>query len=434
MPRVRGRILPPATSTRIRLLKATNFTILQTARSRASSYRLSCLTTVDELETLHNLSNRAGQHHAELLSPSANCQNSSIVTSDHADETTVLGCAEDGVTQKVKVVLHVDSRTGSPRKSMPLPTRKHTFPFSLISPKRRNSTAIPLDLGVDSDVVTSVTREASIEISPWHSPQNGFDDSAEKTPLSQRLNRQSNRHSLPSDLGSLDNEITPIKGRAVNRQARMIDGALFQGKTRKGKSIRGNTKNDTLPSEQKAQVCSHPQQTSRVSWLHTLLNRLQSKQRRKHAESEHRKQRSSLGDCGLLGQITRDSSESLRQTEATLHLPQIDKAPATFNMGLDGAYDDEHNNKPLPLSPFENSARPSIQSETERYIFQQSPQVAIFDFRKPFASPQSVKSRQEDELRSLVSATMSGPPELSQREKEFKYRYSDNSPVSPPIS
>lgn len=379
----------------------------------------------------------SAQHDSEAFPFSASPRSQSVELLVDADGSSPLRRMTDDADEPIKIALQVDHRTGSPRRSMPPPARKHVFPFNLISPKRRKSAASPELSSLDratSDSIEYSSRDLSPERSTSNSAQDRLGDASVKTPLSQHFNRQDNRYSLPSDFGSLDADATLPKGPTAHRQARMIDGALFQGKTRKGRLIRESTPNGTLSPEYAIQVCFHSHQEPRASWLHAILNRLQGKQRRKHADPELRKQHSSLGDCGLIGQSSRDFNEYCQEVTAVPSLPQMNKAPVAFTMGLDGSWDEEHNNKPLPLSPLEQSARPSLQSETERYIFQQSPEIAIFDFRKSFASPGLVKNRQRDELRSLVSATMSGPQELSPKEKALKYRYSAESSQSPPVS
>lgn len=433
---MRGRILPPATSTRIRLLKATNFTLLlQPAHLRANSHHTSPLTTVNEYETPKRSISGLIRDDFKELSASSRSRGTNPRLSGMNDKSPLRRSFEAHTQSIRECQPYNNHRVGSPRKSMPLPARKHAFPFNIISPKRRSSGGPVDSLNENPSCyhATGVARETNSERSNSNSPQKCVNE-LEKTPLSQRLIRLDNRYSLPSDLGSVDVDVTPTKKRSVHRQARLIDGALFQGKTRKGKDIRESNKKDGLSSEQITKVSSsfHFQRASRASWLHTVLSRFQGKQ--KHQQPELRKQRSSLGDCGLISQTSRRIDEYCEEKAYAPCLPQIDQARKTFNMGLDGAWDEEHNNKPLPLSPFEQSARPSLQSDTERYIFQQSPDISPFESRTLFTSPKFTKNTQQDELRSLVSATMSGPQELSPKEKALNYRYSNTSSSSPPVS
>ncbi|KAK5078360.1 hypothetical protein LTR64_003229 [Lithohypha guttulata] len=101
--------------------------------------------------------------------------------------------------------------------------------------------------------------------------------------------------------------------------------------------------------------------------------------------------------------------------------------------GLDGTFD-ERGHKPLPLSPIDGNARPSLQSDVERTFFADVSQPESFNYNPSIVSSGITRIREQDELRSLVSATMSGPQELSPKDKNFWNRYSSSTSQSAPSS
>jgi len=338
----------------------------------------------------------------------------------------------------------------APRRSMPAPTRRHGFPFSLLSPRMRtsadlldsrghiarseNSTASSDNKfnGLTSDSRSPTTQDTEITTS----------ETRGKTPLSVRLGyKQENRYSLPSDLGSTDVEATPTKRRAVHRQARLIDGALFHGRTRKGKVVgseKGATKSPVKVVTDVAAKRSSgqsTQQSSRASWLHNVLTRFRGEHDRNSKQPKLRKQHSTLAGCISSGpHITRSSMPTQHQN--TAHYPEMRQTTSLRGLGFNGACD-EHNNKPLPLSPAEQGGRPSIQSETQRSFFGRNNEKlssAVFNPTASFASSGVTGIKEKDELRSLVSATMSGPQELSPKVKAWKHRFSSSSSRSDPPS
>lgn len=96
-----------------------------------------------------------------------------------------------------------------------------------------------------------------------------------------------------------------------------------------------------------------------------------------------------------------------------------------MDLGFHSNYDSS--NKPLPPSPADQSWRPSIQSETQRSFFGFDQIPVVLDPNASFPSPGLAKIKEKDELRSLVSATMSGPQELSPKERGLRFRFSTSS-------
>ncbi|KAK5955751.1 hypothetical protein OHC33_003392 [Knufia fluminis] len=128
------------------------------------------------------------------------------------------------------------------------------------------------------------------------------------------------------------------------------------------------------------------------------------------------------------------------QQQSNARLPEMRQTTPLRGLGFNGAYD-EYSNKPLPLSPADQSGRPSIQSETQRMFFGRNKDTAsnttsplVFGSSASFASSGITQIKEKDELRSLVSATMSGPQELSPKEKGWKYRFSSSTSRSDPPS
>lgn len=338
----------------------------------------------------------------------------------------------------------------APRRSMPAPARRHGFPFSLLSPRMRTSADIPDSRGHiarSENSPTSSDNKASGLASYSRSPMTQdteitTSETREKTPLSMRLGcKQENRYSLPSDLGSTDVEATPTKRRAVHRQARLIDGALFHGRTRKRKVVGSEKGGTQSPVKVVTDVAAKrssgqsTQQSSRASWLHNILTRFRGEYDRTSKQPKLRKQHSTLAGCISSGpHITRSSMPTQHQN--TAHYPEMRQATSLRGLGFNGACD-EQRNKPLPLSPAELGGRPSIQSETQRSFFGRNNEKlspAVFNPTASFASSGVTGIKGQDELRSLVSATMSGPQELSPKEKAWKHRVSSSSSRSDPPS
>lgn len=336
------------------------------------------------------------------------------------------------------------------RRSMPAPARRHGFPFGLLSPKLRTSADLPNQDGHyarPEDDPMSPDKKSGGSASNSRSPTTQdteitASEATAKTPLSARFGRkQENRYSLPSDLGSTDVEATPTKRRAVHRQARLIDGALFHGKTRKGNAIGSETGGTKSPVKVATDIAAKrssgqsAHQSSRASWLHNVLTRFRGEHDRNPKQPKLRKQHSTLASCIASGpHITRSSMPT--QQQSNTRFPEMRQATPLRGLGFNGACD-EHSNKPLPLSPAEQGGRPSIQSETQRSFFGRNNEKlspAVFDPTASFASSGITGIKEKDELRSLVSATMSGPQELSPKEKAWKYRFSSSSSRSDPPS
>ena len=357
MPRLRGRILPPATSTRIRLLKAANFATCQQAKA---TYGVKSTTscgapspTVDhtgastagpQSKTL-GISEAVSEYHQALRDDTTHRENSNELQKRSPNASSVSSQpSEEHALLATKRCLPrlADNSIGSPRLSMPAPLKKNNFPFDLLSPKRSRSTSSPtgqrlphehshaFNVGAIPEEEHTVEESTSLSLFSSRSAIDNVadveaSDRSERTPPSQRLFQpQDNRFSLPSDFGSTDAEGTPIKRRATHRQARMIDGALFHGKSRKEKCVDGEKQDHHFPVKVVPEnMNKHSQKSSRASWLHNVLTRFQGKQSRKAKEPRLRKRHSSLGDCGLVISQNgdRDITASKRAIEA--HIPEM---------------------------------------------------------------------------------------------------------------
>lgn len=322
------------------------------------------------------------------------------------------------------------------------PSRRNVFPFHLVSPRRRSKaiserltkddwqgvTSIPEE---EDDSSTGVNTTLQVESSVTNTVKDVSEVSTKQTP-------PFNRFSLPSELGSISREATPTRQRASHRQARLIDGALFDGKTRNGASVEGATL--TIASEVKhspkneAKMLSghFTAQHTKGSWLRNVWTRFHGEYRRNSTNPKLRKQHSSLTSCGLVGSPL--SSKYLASQPAASTIAEMKQTTPTPRFGLDGACE-EHLNKPLPLSPGDLK-RPSVHSDIHRTFFGRSPKPIL---NSPEVTTLPTTQRffmpgQEVDLSLLVSATMSGPQELSSREKSWKYRFSDSSLRSGPLS
>lgn len=468
VPRVRGQILPPPTHARIRLLKATNFATLQLAqkRSRTTSFlrsprasSTSLFVHSNNLDTVYEVvdttplcvSASVDDYHQILLDQTpgnrgtGRAQKHSPAASSGSSQPP-----EENVLLPSRRYNPKDIVLGSPRRSMPAPTRRHGFPFDLLSPRRKTSPDPPNHYSngaMPKEAQLSPGRNSNGSGCNSRSPitqDTNFttSDVIEKTPRSLRFGRNhDNRYSLPSDFGSTDAEATPRKRRAVHRQARLIDGALFHGKSRKGNFTAGENSGTNSPVKAVPETSSHrsswqsTQEPPRTSWLHNALARFRGEHSRKSKQPKLRKQHSILVSCTSNSpQITRSSMPAQQQTNA--HIPEMRQTTPLRGLGFNGACD-EYSNKPLPLSPAEQGSRPSIQSETQRTFFGRNKETsssAGLDLDPSFASSGITQIRDKDELRSLVSATMSGPQELSPQEKALKYRFSSSTTRSEPPS
>lgn len=344
----------------------------------------------------------------------------------------------------------------SPRKSMPAPSRRHHFPFDLVSPKRitlakvstlhhdqnrSNSKSIVSATKQEQKEGHSLNREECDSCSPVTDINIAkVNEDPEKTPLSQRLLKfAENRYSLPSSLGPVDIEATPSNKRVAHRQARMIDGALFQGKTRKEIYVDNHSTSTPSPVKAAAEASSRrlswhsPKRSPRQSWLHNVLMRFHSKQIRKSKQPKARKHHSGLGGCGINElQYSRDDMP-IDQESTTPHEPETRPATSRMDFGFDGVNDDR-NNKPLPLSPAQQRYTPSLQSETQRIFFDRSTDEDGINSSLHSAHSYVFHLRDKGDLRSLVSATMSGPHELSSKDSDLNYRYSSSSSLTAPAS
>lgn len=341
----------------------------------------------------------------------------------------------------------------SPREFPAYLPRKHSFPFNLVSPRRRRVAVSPqydrsssLGVGViveeaEGEEGTSPTIEATLA---YNSPETclwkGGDDTwtRQTPPSAQAGSERVNRFSLPSDLGAVSREATPTKRRASHRQARMIDGALFHSKTRRGKVIGdGNINAGSLVKDnendeiQQLDVHSAGQNT-RGSWLRSVWARFHGEHRRNSAQPKLRNQHSSLTSCGLVGSPPFNSSRAFQLSKSSM--AEMKQTGPVSRFGLDGACE-EHLNKPLPLSPGDLQ-RPSKQNNIHRTFFGRSPKPVLptTEVLPPSMFQRGPSPPKDVDLSSLVSATMTGPHELSPKEKSWSYRLSDSSLNSGPAS
>lgn len=419
-----------------RPLPDTSLSSLETG-SRKIASRVPSLTARDYHESLCN---GIAQKHGRNTSSGSSQQDSK----DVSDERVLLPSHK------------YDAARSSPRlRSSSIPTAqpslKYGFPFSLASPRRRSGTTSPrpdqsgslsADVILEEEGSVSIPMEA---ISTTKSPittvlEDNSDLGAKQTPSSAHIGGDRiNRYSLPSDLSSTDREATPTKRRASHRQARMIDGALFHGKTRKGKFVEsdsvgasaGSAVKENSENEIRRLSGQSTKQHQRGSWLHNVWTRLHGEHRRHSSHPKLRKKHSSLTNCGLIGSPP-SSSRSTLQPGSSKFAEMTETTP-TPRFGLDGICE-ERLNKPLPLSPGELH-RPSIQSDIHRTFFGRNPRPVLLSSASDSPVLQQYSSSHKDvDLSSLVSATMSGPHELSPKEKSWRYRLSDSSSKLRPAS
>lgn len=333
--------------------------------------------------------------------------------------------------------------------------RKHNFPFNLVGPRRRSVAISPqhdrsgstgvsviLEEGVgEREASNSTTIEATL---PYEFPVTCFMKEAgdiwtRQTPSSaQAGSERINRFSLPSDVGVVSREATPTRRRASHRQARMIDGALFHSKTRKDKVVENDSINVGSPVKEDPQGETEQldvhftKQNTRGSWLRSIWARFHGEHRRNSAPPRLRKQHSSLTSCGLVGSPPFNSSRAFQQGKSSI--AEMKQTVPASRFGLDGSCE-EHLNKPLPLSPGDLQ-RPSMQNNIHHTFFGRSPKRFLATIEAPPSStiPRSASPRKDIDLSSLVSATMTGPHELSPKGKSWKYRFSDSSLNSGPAS
>lgn len=277
-----------------------------------------------------------------------------------------------------------------PHRSMPVPCRKHGFPFDLASPRRRSckisqegNTTAQNRLAEAATILKEKLEQGDDEInevavkslSPTtNSTGQAVSEVNEKTPLSFRFSRhQENRYSLPSELSSTEIDATPSKRRALHRQARMIDGALFHPRTRKGKFIESDTAGGTSPvkavaeklakrlSVQSTQHANSP----RTSWLQNVMARFRTDIGRKQQHPKLRKRHSSLADCGMTSPGQHHPPAACHgAVTGTAEMRQV--LPPPTSVGFNGV--SEYHNKPLPLSPAEEIRR-SLASEAQCTFF-----------------------------------------------------------------
>lgn len=457
VPRVRGRILGPPTTVRIRLLKSANFITAQLNQAKDCANR----SRMSQLESCRSW--RLSNASLDLLGPSQSCtsQESDGLITDHHELSSDANVrkhdpriSSDSSQQDTRDVTdqkfllpaqRYDSGTSTSLScsSQILTTdrpRKYPFPFSFASPRRRAGTLSPRfdQYGPCSvDVIPEEESGDSVPakiVSPLKSPAVsalcGDRASGPKQTLSsmQTGGDKNNRYSLPSELGPLDRDATPTRRRAIHRQARMIDGALFQGKSRKGKFIESGGIAAGSPVKQKSENENkrlHGQSTKqhcRGSWLHNVLTRFRGDHHRNSTQPKLRKRHSSLTSCGIVGSPRSDDSSAFRTN--TSPITEMKQTTPTSRLGFDGTVED-HNNKPLPLSPGE-LPRPSMQSDIQRTFFGRSSNPVLLS---PNASVSTTAQKshslhKSSDLAPLVSATMSGPHELSPKEKAWKYQLS----------
>lgn len=374
-------------------------------------------------------------------SPKVSSDSSQQDTKEVTDERYLLSARRYDPTTSTSV-------SRSSRASIADAPRKYTFPFNLASPRRRSGTASPRPDQHSSFGVDVIPEEESGELAPANtiSPVGSPIASAlcgegnlstKQTPSSvQTGGDKNNRYSLPSEFGSTDREATPTRRRAAHRQARMIDGALFQGKSRKGKFIESDNIGAGSPvkkkneSQNKRLSGQSTKQHSRESWLHNVLTRFRGDHHRNSAHPKLRKRHSSLTSCGIVGSPKSNDSSSFQPD--TSPVAEMKQTTPTPRFGFDGTAEERHN-KPLPLSPGDLPS-PSIQSDIQRTFFGRNPNPVLLSPDTSVSTPpqQLPSFRKASDLTSLVSATMSGPHELSPKEKAWRYRLSTSTTRSGP--
>lgn len=418
---------------------------------RSSTARLPLRVEADPLNTsvqrtASRASSLAAQEYRHLservsseINPKTPFEDGHQDSKDGSDETILLSNGQYSQRDSSHL-LH------SPRRSLPQPARRYPFLFGVASPRRRTSAASPRPsqggiYGVDvireeEGDESAFANAPSATQSPVDQLTSGIEDLSTKcSPPSMNASiSNDNRLSLPSDLGSADHESTPRTRRATHRQARMIDGALFHGRLRKGNLVESSNSSVAAPAQNAHESNAHrssgqsKKHSPRDSWLQNVLTRFRGEYFRKPKQPKLRKRHSSLTSCGINGNPEPDTAQP-----GIAECAEMRRARLSPGFGLDGARD-EYRNKPLPLSPHERH-RPSLESDIQRSFFSSEPAQLLFSSADSTLSvSHHAATHNETDLTSLVSATMSGPHELSPKEKAWRYRLSSSASGSGPSS
>ena len=433
--------MKPPTSTRIRLLKNANFLAAQNTLEPVETshndngYRSTIIPTIFEEESISSFtlpfprSVSAGVLDHCTNSPQSNNLNVEV---NNRNPTQPFDRTQDNTLKSVASRIRVIE--GSPHRSLPASHRVQSIdPRKDCQESQIETTARKDDheLLTTQQSVTKNNVSTSVTADAHQTHDNGIrayhEESLRPPTIAFQVNDIDKRLSLPSDLSSQDVENTPRTKR--HRQARMIDGALIGGRQR-ASTVTEDIKVDLHPSMSMqlnvdTKTTRGKEHHPRVSWLHNIIQRFRNekgKQTKSHSPKLLRKHSS------LLNPSNSDIYEKSGIMAQHIYNAGFRASPRKNNTGLDGT--DERfpsHNKPLPLSPGDESGRPSIQSDVQRGFFGFDQPSTGFDSCEPFAPSYSESYLNRDELRSLVSATMSGPGEISPKEKALRYRFSESS-------
>lgn len=136
-------------------------------------------------------------------------------------------------------------------------------------------------------------------------------------------------------------------------------------------------------------------------------------------------------DCGFgTLDLERQQEEPVTDPLPTEKPEMLQLSPVT---GLDGAFD-ETDAKPLPWSPADERPRSIMQDELERMFAVDGLEQYGDNSGVSVSSSGLSQVKTQDNIRSIVSGTTTGPQELSPIEKALRYRFSSTSSHSAPSS
>lgn len=312
----------------------------------------------------------------------------------------------------------------SPRRSLPAAVTKFPFPQVLLTPQRRVSIAIhrqrdgespqqsPISVTVDSPprCIRPSRKEPGGDQSPVH-----VREQSEIAPLTTD-NGEPNISS--SDISEDDiprTQTTTCTRRYTHRQARLIDGALFQvnGGAAKPETPKSRSPVKVMLEKTTKRLSVHTakQQSQRDSWIHNIWTRFRGDYKQRHSDcSKH----SAFATHPLDSPEKQPPAMTPSQRRYNRNPSEMQQVLPPLTFGYDGTA--EHNNKPLPLSPADFVARQSLSSDTQRQFFQIPVSLHGSVVTSPPVSAVSSgidRFCQKLEFDGLVSATMRGPQELS---------------------
>lgn len=401
LPRIQGRLLPQPTAVRTRLLKSANFLAAQSARD--GQHRR--YSTVEHVSS----STRCAENERDLL------------LDHHASQP----------------VPNVSAK--SPRRSLPATVTKFPFPQVLSTPQKRASMITNQQMtdesprrGLAGVTVYSPPRYSrpspkKLERNqrPIHVPHRG-----EIEPLTTETGEPNIRSSRISEDRASSAQSTTCERRHTHRQARLIDGALFQAT---GGAARSETPKSRSPvkvmlekTTKRLSAHTTKQQSQRDSWIHSIWTRFRGDCKQRHLDcSRHPSLSSHALDSP--GQEKQPPAMTPMQRELDKDRSGMQQVLPPLRFGYDGAA--EYMNKPLPCSPADCVARHSLSSETQRQFFQIPASLQGSIVTSPPASAASSgidRFCQKLEFDGLVSATMSGPQELSPVKLTYESRASSS--------